>query len=89
MDMSEVLIKIAAPLDIIHTVYEVDIKRMYSLITVVCACVESADKHCSFYSSINFSHIFLNYSAHEHQSMSLPNFDPSIYMMVLVLFEEE
>ncbi|KAF2911513.1 hypothetical protein DAI22_11g185600 [Oryza sativa Japonica Group] len=45
VDMSEVLINIAAPLDIIHTVYEVDIKRMYSLITVVC-CVD--DEHVCF-----------------------------------------
>uniref|UniRef100_A0A0E0MGW0 C2H2-type domain-containing protein n=1 Tax=Oryza punctata TaxID=4537 RepID=A0A0E0MGW0_ORYPU len=34
VDMSEVLINIAAPLDIIHTVYEVDFKSMYRLITV-------------------------------------------------------
>ncbi|EEC68466.1 hypothetical protein OsI_36700 [Oryza sativa Indica Group] len=45
VDMSEVLINIAAPLDIVHTVHEVDIKRMYSLITVVC-CVD--DEHVCF-----------------------------------------
>ncbi|XP_015697862.1 uncharacterized protein LOC102712312 [Oryza brachyantha] len=45
VDMSEVLINIAAPLDIPKIIYGVDMKHMYTLVTAVC-CVE--EEHLCF-----------------------------------------